>query len=84
MRTRAELLRKQAHQNDMSVAQLQKIVGHQFKYLSNMMRSGIKKERLELPYFGKFQPNHRIIKKLEEYAERTNQDRCEDKDSSAE
>ena len=82
MRTRAELLRKQAHQNDMSTAQLQKIVVHQFKYLSSLMRSGVKDERLELPYFGKFQPNPRIIKKLERYAERINSDRHKDEDCS--
>ena len=57
MRTRAELLRKQAHRNNISVRSLQQIVGYQFSYVAKLIRTGCLDERVELPYFGKFQPN---------------------------
>ena len=52
-----------ANKYNLSLSKVEKIIGHQFKYLEKIMKEG-KLEAVRLPYFGKFSVNPKRIKYL--------------------
>ena len=45
-----------ANKYNLSLSKVERIIGHQFKYLEKVMKEG-KLEAVRLPYFGKFSVN---------------------------
>lgn len=52
-----------ANKYNLSLSKVEKIIGHQFKYLEKIMKEG-KLEAVRLPYFGKFSVNPKRVKYL--------------------
>lgn len=52
-----------ANKYNLSLSKVERIVGHQFKYLEKVMKEG-KLEAVRLPYFGKFSVNPKRVKYL--------------------
>ena len=57
------LIQMLATKNNMSLAKIEEIVGHQFKFVHNKMKEG-NFETVRLPYFGKFSVNPKRVVKL--------------------
>lgn len=52
-----------ANKYNISLSKVERIVGHQFKYLEKIMKEG-NFETVRLPYFGKFSVNPKRLKYL--------------------
>jgi len=52
-----------ANKYNLSLSKVERIIGHQFKYLEKVMKEG-KLEAVRLPYFGKFSVNPKRVKYL--------------------
>jgi len=52
-----------ANKYNLSLSKVERIIGHQFKYLEKIMKEG-KLEAVRLPYFGKFSVNPKRVKYL--------------------
>ena len=50
-----------ANKYDLPLSKIEKIVGHQFKYIEKIMKAG-DFETIRLPYFGKFSVNPKRVK----------------------
>tara|TARA_R100000742_G_C4260202_1_gene78014 strand:- start:204 stop:422 length:219 start_codon:yes stop_codon:yes gene_type:complete len=49
-----------ANKYNISLSKVERIVGHQFKYIEKIMKEG-KFETIRLPYFGKFSVNPKRV-----------------------
>jgi len=49
-----------ANKYNISLSKVERIVGHQFKYIEKIMKEGIF-ETIRLPYFGKFSVNPKRV-----------------------
>lgn len=52
-----------ANKYNLSLGKVEKLVGHQFKYLEKIMKEG-KFETVRLPYFGKFSVNPKRVEHI--------------------
>ena len=55
-----------ANKYNISLSKVERIVGHQFKYLEKIMKEG-NFETVRLPYFGKFSVNPKRLKYLNKH-----------------
>tara|TARA_R100000808_G_scaffold23431_1_gene52007 strand:+ start:329 stop:559 length:231 start_codon:yes stop_codon:yes gene_type:complete len=55
------IIQKLATKHNLSLDNVEKIIDHQFKFVSNIMKSG-NFETIRLPYFGKFSVNPNRVK----------------------
>ncbi len=60
---RKEIIYFLADRYDLSTKQVQKIIEHQFKYVTKIMRKG-DFDTVRLPYFGKFAVNPKRVKHI--------------------
>jgi len=52
-----------ANKYDLPLSKIEKIIGHQFKYIEKIMKKG-DFETIRLPYFGKFSVNPNRVKHI--------------------